>query len=130
MEFPPESYQSIGWLLVALAALAFLANQILKLIDRSKENPRPSLTYATIKEHERLEHRVDEISEEIKVGFERMEGRRSESVAHIYDEMRKIAEKVHVGSEQSRTATSSVGVLSGKIDHLIEKVGELKGRGS
>lgn len=38
----PNSYSSIGWLLVAVVALITGVNQVLKLVDRVKDKPAPS----------------------------------------------------------------------------------------
>lgn len=51
----PSSYQSIGWILLALFSLAGGANQLFRLIDRLKEKPSPSETYLTKVEAARLE---------------------------------------------------------------------------
>ena len=124
----PESYQTIGWVSMSLASMAVGANHILRLVDRTKEKPIPSETYATIRDHERLSLRVDQISGEIKDGFIKIDEKRSRSVAGIYDELREIAGKVNTTSERSETARAALASLSGKIDHLIEEVGQLKGR--
>lgn len=38
---PPNSYQSVGWVLFAVAALCVALNQILKFVDRVKQKPHP-----------------------------------------------------------------------------------------
>lgn len=47
----PTSYQSMGWLMVCVVALIAGINQVLRLLDRFKERPRPADTYVTKEEH-------------------------------------------------------------------------------
>ncbi len=47
----PSSYQSLGWLMVCAVALVAGINQVMRLLDRFKEKPRPADTYVTKEEH-------------------------------------------------------------------------------
>lgn len=59
----PNSYQSVGWLLLSLAALSLGCNQILKLVDRARgRQPDPLL----VQSHATLAERVTKLEEDAR----------------------------------------------------------------
>lgn len=74
----PNSYQALGWLIVGLAALLHMYNQVKRIFDGEKEQPAPLATYVTkldcarnndgiIRRVDRLEESVSEIRTEMKL---------------------------------------------------------------
>jgi len=81
----PDALQTAGW----LASAFFLAgglNQVLKLVDRTREQPPPAQTYATKAEQqqrfedtlariERLENRTEQHGQECRADLQRLQQR-------------------------------------------------------
>lgn len=76
----PQSFQGIGWLMVAFFALAGGVNQVLRLFSHLKEKPPPAETYATKVEMSGLRADVKGLSVELQVQCEKLslEGERRE----------------------------------------------------
>jgi len=88
LELPaPSSPAAIGWVALALAALFVCVNQALTFFDRFKETPVVYQTYVTKVEHIKLEGRVDNMAEQITAGFERLDQKRSVSIAGLHDDL-------------------------------------------
>lgn len=72
----PTSAQSVGWLLLSMAALVVAAERGFKFIAMFKENPPPAETYTTIKEckvlHAALDARLAQTESEMQRGFKEL----------------------------------------------------------
>jgi len=83
----PNSFASIGWLLVGLGAIALLLNQGADFLARFKaKEPTPPLheQYATKQELAAVESKVDDIDGKIDRRFEELRKERSVSVAQLH----------------------------------------------
>lgn len=105
----PNSYQAIGWLLVGLAGLVHLYNQVRRAVDGLKEVPPPSQTYVTkndcarttdgiSKRVERLEAEVGAIRADMKADrlaiMEAGEKRKNELIATIHESVSGVHKRV------------------------------------
>ena len=94
------SAESIGswlqvafWLFGGTAAIVGAVVGLKKLSEKPQAGtPQPfvvqgSVRFATMEEHEKLEARVDGIGELIRSGFERLDHKRSQSVAGLHDDL-------------------------------------------
>lgn len=85
----------VPWLLGA-SGVMLLLNQALSFFkDHIREKPTPADTYATRAEHAELKQRVEHISDEIVRGFERLDQKRSVSIAGLHDDLASTAEKLN-----------------------------------
>lgn len=80
----PASYQSLGWLMLALFSLAGGANQVMRLLDRLKEKPNPAETYLTKTEAARMETRLEtQLVERVRV----IEAQHNSDLRELRDEI-------------------------------------------
>lgn len=97
----PDSFQSIGWLLVCLGALVAIANQALKLIDRNKPTPPLHQEYATKAElkaaEDRMARQVSLLTETLQASSARTE----QMVVRIHERIEGLSDKIfHVAAKQ------------------------------
>lgn len=105
----PNSYQAIGWLLVGLAGLVHLYNQIRRAVDGMREVPPPAQTYVTkldcarttdgiSKRVERLEFEVGAIRADMKADREAImeagERRKNELITAIHESVSGVHKRV------------------------------------
>ena len=100
---------------IILAGLAHGANSILTLMDRNKETPTPSETYATKKEMEVITARVNGMEAKIDHGFNslRAEIDRKTDALNQHGEDRAIATHNRIND-----LTNAVGQLVGEMKHI------------
>jgi hypothetical protein len=79
--------------------------------------------YATKAEHAELKNRVDKIADEIVRGFERVDGKRSSSIAGLHDDLesKTTALRMEVKSD-IKGVHDRVSDLVGAVNRLVGKV--------
>lgn len=118
----PSSAEAIGWLALAAGGIAILIVNVLKITDRFKESPPAHTQYASKSDHAELKRRVDEISAEIRGGFEKLDHKRSVSIAGLHDDL-----KDAVAELRTEIKTDINGVHE-RLTDIVGAIGELKGR--
>jgi hypothetical protein len=123
----PEHYSSLGWLLVALAALSLMLKNGLDLWkDHFREEPRPSGTYVTISD---FKDRIQELSEEMAT--DRAENKREHENLFsklggqergINTNLRELDRKVAALDERSLTTNSTLAVMGQTIERIRERL--------
>ena len=95
-QIPTEALGPVVPWLAGASICVFLANQALTFFkDHIREKPTPADTYATRAEHAELKQRVEHFSDEIVRGFERLDQKRSVSIAGLHDDLASTAEKLN-----------------------------------
>lgn len=114
----------IGVWLGCLAAMALLANQLFKLLDRFKENPPPRDTYqlkgdyAARSELMRLEEKLDDLADGIRADVDKIRG----EMKIDRDAMTKAAEeRARYLNEQINDVLKAVSALGGVVDRMREE---------
>lgn len=109
---------------VAGASLTvFLLNQALSFFkEHIREQPTPSDTYASKSDHAELKRRVDEISAEIRGGFEKLDHKRSVSIAGLHDDLKDAVKDLRTEMKEDITGVHS------RLSDIVAAIGELKGR--
>lgn len=81
----PGSFQSIGWVIVSVAALATAWNQITRAVDRAKDKPAPADVRAEA--HERFATKAELQATEAKIGQLRSDT--DKSIVDLYDKVNR-----------------------------------------
>lgn len=127
----PNSYQGIGWVLVAIGALAVIVNQFGEVFNRFRaKEPSPPLhkEYASREQHDELRERVDAMAQEIAANFKDMREERSRSARTLHERI----EKFDIKNQQLTAALSKevkedfLGVHH-RISEIVTAFSELKG---
>lgn len=115
----PNSFASIGWLVVCLAGLIAIINGALSLVDRFKVTPPPAETYATKVEVATLrgELSADVDSLEAKLDDLRSQAVRDKGELMTAGEQR--ASRIHQRIEDS------MGDVNGRIDNMEKELREM-----
>ncbi len=111
----------VVWMVGGSAAI-FAINQVLTFYKAHiKEQPTPSDTYATKAEHALLAGRVDRMSGEIAQGFERLDHKRSASIAGLHQKLETSTTDIR------REIKTDLGHVHDRINTVLQRVSELKG---
>lgn len=96
---------------------------------RKKDEPLPQPltvkahdTYTPFAQHTELKLRVDKIAEDIRHGFDRLDQKRSVSIAGLHDDLREA-----VAGMRSEVKQDITGVQN-RINDVLAAVSELRGR--
>ena len=112
----------VPWLAGASVAI-FLVNQALTFFKvHIREQPTPADTYASKSDHAELKRRVDEISAEIRGGFEKLDHKRSVSIAGLHDDLKDAVKELRTEMKEDITGVHS------RLSDIVAAIGELKGR--
>ena len=138
----PESPASVGWLVVAFAGIM---TGLYYTIEVFKGFRKPATTktslidqplmikgeerFATREEHVKLEGRVDDLANEIRAGFERLDQKRSVSIASVHDLVRKQGERLSGIDAQltaqggdMRNVTAELREVNSRIDAFPHRI--------
>lgn len=104
--------------------LAFLLATALTIKLLVKRDPPMHQEFASREEHAELKSRVDKISDEIARGFERVDSRRSQSVAGLHDDLEesitalRLEVKTDIKGVQDRMSDvlGAVSRIEGKLE--------------
>lgn len=111
----------VVWMVGGSAAI-FAINQVLTFYKAHiKEQPTPSDTYATKAEHAALAGRVDRMSSEIAQAFERLDHKRSVSIAGLHTKVENSTAEIR------REIKADIGGVHERINTVLSAVSEVKG---
>jgi tetrahydromethanopterin S-methyltransferase subunit G len=113
------SASQIGAFIGCLVVLAGLALTIKRLFTRE---PPLHREYASRDDHRQLSARVDNIEELIRDGFEKIDQKRSKSVAGIYDEIREMNTRLAQTSEKANLTYAHLQTIDTKMDQVLQKL--------
>ncbi len=116
------------WLCGCIATLLGGAVAIKEL--RKKEAPslpqpltvRTHDTYTPFTQHKELKDRVDKIADDIRLGFERLDQKRSVSIAGLHDDLHEA-----VASMRSEVKVD-ISAVHSRMNDILGAVSELRGR--
>jgi len=131
----PHSYQAVGWILVALAALCAGVNQIHSFLDRMKDKPAPADvkqhatdTFATKDQLEKVEELFQEV---IRDGDERRRAIYAKMEAHkeqLSHELHAVSNKLAAVDTMNTALVQRLSSIEGKLDRAIERGAPHRGR--
>lgn len=137
----PNSYMGLGWLLVALAALAMGINQVMGLVDRFREKPPASELYvpfSNCKLHRQvMDTRLSQMECAVRVVSD--EAKKDRDFISTANEARSVALHNRLNEiQQVGTAAESIASLTNqritqldmKTDNNFKTVIEMIGRNS
>lgn len=111
----------VVWMVGGSAAI-FAINQVLTFYKAHiKEQPTPADTYATKAEHAELRTRVDRMSGEIAQAFDRLDHKRSVSIAGLHTKVDQATAEIR------REIKSDMGGVHDRLSTVLSAVSELKG---
>jgi hypothetical protein len=111
----------VVWMVGGSAAI-FAINQVLTFYKAHiKEQPTPADTYATKAEHAELRGRVDRMGTEIHSAFERLDQKRSVSIAGLHTKVEASTAEIR------REIKADLGGVHERISTVLTAVSELKG---
>jgi hypothetical protein len=87
-----------------------------------RANPPLHTTYASKQEHAELKARVDNIETKIDEGFQRLDAKRSSSVAGLHDDLEEAIEALRL------EVKNDIGGVQNKLGDVLGAVAELRGR--
>ena len=111
----PTSASSIGWLMVAVAALAATINQILKLTDRFKANPPTHTVFATKADHGELKERVNLVETRVDENFKLLDQKRSVSIGNLHEALK----------QQTEMLNGRIDEVPGRVIRLLNETKQL-----
>lgn len=117
----PNSFASIGWLLVGLGALALLLNQGADFLNRFRaKEPTPPLheQYATKDELDEVKRQVGELDEKIDSQFEKLRNERRVSVAELHKRIEGVSGGMH---ERVTELLKSFSELKGTVQQALKE---------
>lgn len=125
----PESYQAIGWVCIALFALAGGANQIFKLVDRVRgtapQPPNEQLAASAA----RLEKCVADLEEEDKIIHARITAERVDEERRASERRQLIYQKIDQSTAATREEINTVRCeLAEDINRLEERMDKIPDR--
>lgn len=137
-QIPEAAAASLVTWMVGFSAAVFFINQVLTFYKvHIKEQPSPANTYATKAEHAELsrkvgafatkqEHdelrvRVDGMSTDIRESFERLDKKRSVSIAGLHTKVEQATAEIR------REIKSDMGGVHDRLSTVLSAVSELKG---
>lgn len=118
----PNSYTSIGWLLIALAGLFVAVNQVLKFVDRFKANPPLHKEYTTRQAHDELSERFDDFRDVVSKALTDAASVSRASREKIYIELRGQAAELAKNTEKTALTHAHVIRLDEKFDRMLERL--------
>lgn len=113
----PSSYTAVGWILVALAALATGANQLLRLLDRTKEQPPPADTYVRKEHCHTLHHSTEEAIGNLSTRLKTVEGAKTDLAEAMHGQISQLRREMKEDFRQ----------VHSRIDELVRAVGRIEG---
>lgn len=113
------SFTQVGVFIGCLIVLVGLALAIKSFFHR---DPPLHREYVGRAEHDRLSERVDGIEEQIRLGFEKADQKRSISVANMYDEIREMNVRLAQTSEKANLTYAQLQNLDTKMDEVLQKL--------
>lgn len=129
----PDAPQSVGWFMIVLVGIImglYYSVALWKMLaghgDKAK-SPQPFIVqaheeFAPLAAHIELKNRVDKIADDIRQGFERLDQKRSVSIAGLHEDLQ--TSSAGLRSELKEDITG----VHNRINEVLEAVAELKGR--
>lgn len=114
----PTSYSAIGWVAVTLFSIAAGTNQLLHLLDRSKEKPAPSETYVTREHCATLHQQQHEQVRHWGSRLDALENSRLENISAMNEQLDSIRAEIK----------NDIRSVHTRIDELVRAVGRIEGK--
>lgn len=113
-----------------VATIIGIAVGVKELRKQEKDQPavpqpltvRQHDTYTPFAQHKELKERVDKISEDIRVGFEKLDHKRSVSIAGLHDDLRDAVAGMRT------EVKDDISAVQNRINEVLGAVMELRGR--
>ncbi|HXG49098.1 MAG TPA: hypothetical protein VNO52_15850 [Methylomirabilota bacterium] len=121
----PGVYSSVGWILLALAALCVAANQVHGFLDRVKDKPAPADLQSHVAAHFATKEEVRQVREDVDDLRNELGTMREQILAA--GQTRADAINEHIERVRLELKADTVGIHR-RVDDILAAVAELKGR--
>lgn len=119
------SNKEVGAFVGCLVIIVVLAVALKELMTRK---PALHVEFVSQVDHSKLEERVDGIENKIQQGYERLDQKRSVSIAGVHELVRKQGEAIAALTAETGSQTRQLHQIQSVVERMPEKIIAMQGR--